>query len=59
MMLPLLYRKDHITINNFGLREQDMLLHGIDGVASRSEADNVRVFLKHRTGQYSRCLQHL
>lgn len=41
------YRKDHITINNFGLREQDMLLLGIDGVASRSEADNVRVFFNN------------
>lgn len=38
------YRKDRIAINNFGLREQDMLLLGIDGVASKSEADNVRIY---------------
>ena len=41
------YRKDHITINNFGLREQEMLLLGIDGVASKSEADNIRVFFNN------------
>jgi len=35
------YRKDHITITNFGLRQQDMLLLGIEGVASKSEADNI------------------
>jgi len=38
------YRKDHITITNFGLRQQDMLLLGIEGVASKSEADNIRIF---------------
>lgn len=41
------YRKDHIAINNFGLREQDMLLLGIDGVASKSEADNVRIYFNN------------
>jgi len=38
------YRKDRITITNFGLREQEMLLLGIEGVASKSEADNIRIF---------------
>jgi hypothetical protein len=38
------YRKDRIAIHNFGLRQQDMLLLGIDGVASKSEADNIRIF---------------
>lgn len=41
------YRKDHITITNFGLREQEMLLLGIDGVASKSEADNIRIFFNN------------
>lgn len=41
------YRKDHISITNFGLREKEMLLLGIDGVASRSEADNVRIFFNN------------
>ncbi len=41
------YRKDHITISNFGIREKDMILLGIDGVASRSEADNIRIFFNN------------
>ena len=41
------YRKDHITINNFGLREDNMLLLGIEGVASKSEADNVRIYFNN------------
>ena len=41
------YRKDHITITNFGLHEQNMLLLGIDGVASKSEADNIRIFFNN------------
>jgi len=41
------YRKDHITISNFGLQEKNMLLLGIDGVASRSEADNVRIYFNN------------
>ncbi|MCE5206634.1 MAG: translocation/assembly module TamB [Porphyromonadaceae bacterium] len=41
------YRKDRITIHDFGLREKDMLLLGIDGVASRSEADNIRIFFNN------------
>ena len=41
------YRKDHITIDNFGLREENMLLLGIEGVASKSEADNIRIYFNN------------
>ncbi len=44
----ILYRKDSIAISNFGIRENDMLLLGIDGIASRNDADNLRVFF-HNT----------
>lgn len=38
------YRKDSIEVNQFGVRESDMLLLGIDGVASIHANDNVRVY---------------
>jgi len=41
------YRKERIRIENFGLREGEMLLLGIEGVASKSEADYVRVFFNN------------
>lgn len=41
------YRKDRITIDNFGLREENMLLLGIEGVASKSEADNIRIYFNN------------
>lgn len=41
------YTKDHITISNFGIREDNMLLLGIDGVASKSEADNIRIYFNN------------
>lgn len=41
------YRQDSIAIRNFGIREQDMLLLGIEGVASRNPADNVRVYFNN------------
>ncbi len=41
------YRKERITINNFGLSEDQMLLLGIEGVASKSEADYVRVYFNN------------
>ncbi|ULB33307.1 MULTISPECIES: translocation/assembly module TamB domain-containing protein [Proteiniphilum] len=41
------YHKDRIAINNFGIREQNMLMLGIDGVASRSEADNIRIYFNN------------
>jgi hypothetical protein len=41
------YRKEHITISNFGIREEGMLLLGIDGVASKSEADNIRIYFNN------------
>ena len=41
------YRKERITIDNFGLREENMLLLGIEGVASKNEAEYVRVFFNN------------
>ncbi len=41
------YRKDRITVSNFGLREENMLLMGIEGVASKSEADFIRVYFNN------------
>ncbi len=41
------YNKDRISITNFGITEEDMLLLGIDGIASRSEADNLRIYFNN------------
>lgn len=38
---------ERIVIDNFGIREDEMLLLGVEGVASRSEADNVRVYFNN------------
>lgn len=41
------YRKERIGIHNFGLKEGEMLLLGIEGVASKNEADYVRVYFNN------------
>lgn len=41
------YSTDRIAISNFGIREDNMLLLGIDGVASKSEADNIRIYFNN------------
>jgi len=41
------YSKDRIGVSNFGIREDNMLLLGIDGVASKSEADNIRIYFNN------------
>lgn len=41
------YSKDRIVISNFGMSEDNMLLLGIDGVASKSEADNIRIYFNN------------
>ena len=41
------YKKDKIDIRNFGVTENEMLLLGIDGIASKSEADNVRIYFNN------------
>ncbi|MFA6885791.1 MAG: translocation/assembly module TamB domain-containing protein [Fermentimonas sp.] len=43
----ILYNKDRISISNFGITEENMLLLGIDGVASKSEADNLRIYFNN------------
>ena len=43
----IVYGKDRITVNNFGIREDQMLLLGIDGIASKSEADNIRIYFNN------------
>ena len=40
-------RPNHIEVNNFGLREQDMLLLGIEGIASTEAADSLRIFFQN------------
>ena len=41
------YSTDRIAISNFGISENNMLLLGIDGVASKSEADNIRIYFNN------------
>lgn len=41
------YSKDRISVDNFGIKEDEMLLLGIDGVASKSEADNIRIYFNN------------
>ncbi len=41
------YSTDRIAISNFGISEDNMLLLGIDGVASKSEADNIRIYFNN------------
>lgn len=41
------YRKDRIEVNNFGIKEENMLLLGIEGVASTSAEDNIRIYFNN------------
>ncbi|HHU95987.1 MAG: hypothetical protein QM237_06755 [Bacteroidota bacterium] len=41
------YRKDSITVRNFGVRQDEMLLFGLEGVASKSEEDNIRLYFNN------------
>ncbi len=41
------YTPESITIKNFGLQQEDMLLLGIEGVASKRQEDKVRVFFQN------------
>lgn len=43
----IVYNKDRISITNFGITEDQMLLLGIDGIASKSEADNLRIYFNN------------
>ena len=43
----IVYSKDRITVDNFGIRENEMLLLGIEGIASKSEADNIRIYFNN------------
>ena len=43
----IVYNKDRISITNFGITEDKMLLLGIDGIASKSEADNLHIFFNN------------
>lgn len=43
----IVYNKDRISITNFGITEDTMLLLGIDGIASKSEADNLHIFFNN------------
>lgn len=36
--------KDYIKVDNFGMSQNGMLLLGIDGVASKNENDNIRLY---------------
>ncbi len=41
------YRKDSIAVRNFGIRQGEMLLFGLEGVASKSEEDNIRLYFNN------------
>ena len=43
----IVYNKDRISVDNFGISEDQMLLLGIDGIASKSEADNIRIYFNN------------
>ena len=43
----IVYSKDRISVDNFGIRENQMLLLGIEGIASKSEADNIRIYFNN------------
>lgn len=43
----ILYEKERISIDNFELKEEQMLLLGIDGVASKVREDSIRVFFNN------------
>ena len=41
------YSPDRISIDNFGIKEQGALLLGIEGIASKSENENVRIYFNN------------
>lgn len=41
------HQKDRIEIKNFGVREENLLLLGIEGVASTNKNENVRVYFNN------------
>lgn len=41
------YRKDSIAVRNFGIRQGEMLLFGLEGVASKREEDNIRLYFNN------------
>lgn len=41
------YEKERITVNDFEIREEEMLLLGIDGVASKRQEDAIRAFFNN------------
>lgn len=43
----IVYEKDKITVNEFEIRENEMLLLGIDGVASKKREDAIRAFFNN------------
>lgn len=43
----IVYEKDKITVNNFEIRGNEMLLLGIDGVASKRREDAIRAFFNN------------
>lgn len=40
----IVYTKEHITVDNFGMLQNGMLLLGIDGIASKNENERVRLY---------------
>ena len=43
----IIYEKDKITVSNFEIRENEMLLLGIDGIASKDREDAIRAFFNN------------
>lgn len=43
----IIYEKDKITVNNLELRQDKMLLLGIDGIASKQQEDFIRLFFNN------------
>ena len=43
----IVYEKDKITVNDFELRQDQMLLLGVDGVASKRQEDFIRLFFNN------------
>ncbi|MDO5665868.1 MAG: hypothetical protein Q4G63_11520 [Bacteroidia bacterium] len=43
----IIYEKEKITVNDFKIRENEMLLLGVDGVASKKREDAIRAFFNN------------
>ncbi|MDO5522458.1 MAG: hypothetical protein Q4G48_00245 [Bacteroidia bacterium] len=43
----IVYEKEKITVNDFEIRENEMLLLGIDGIASKNREDAIRAFFNN------------